>query len=161
MGSPTQPIGLSRSVIISTPCAFAAARKLPNTCSFLVPWLNRILPGYGPVIILLHPRPLLLIVELCFSGSRATSYFASPGLLRTLSTSSSILSGDNETTSFFRGVTPSHLRLIAQLRARVSFFLPLFFKRFRSPRKQRLFLRQWGANGTLGFLTGDSFKVTL
>ena len=33
----------------------------------------------------------------------------------------------------FRGVTPSPLRLIAQLRARVSFFLPLFFKRFRSP----------------------------
>ena len=60
----------------------------------------------------------------------------------------------------FRGVTPSHQRLIAQLRARVSFFLPLLFKRFRSPRKQRLFLRQWGANGTLGFLTGDSFKVT-
>ena len=28
----------------------------------------------------------------------------------------------------FRGVAPSHLRLISQLRARVSFFLPLFFK---------------------------------
>ena len=52
------------------------------------------------------PRPLLLIVELCFSGSRATSYFASPGLLRTLSTSSSILSGDNETTFVSEGLHP-------------------------------------------------------
>ena len=61
----------------------------------------------------------------------------------------------------FRGEIPSHQKFIAQLRARVSFFFPLFFKRFRSPRKQRLFLRQWGANGTLGFLSGDTFKVTL
>ena len=61
----------------------------------------------------------------------------------------------------FRGEIPSHQRLIAQLRAYVSFFLPLFFKRFQSPRKQRLLLRQWGANGTLGFLSGGTFKVTL
>ena len=60
-----------------------------------------------------------------------------------------------------RNVVPSHLRLIAQIRARVSFFFPLFFKRFRSPRRKRFFLRQWDANGTLGFLSGGSFKVTL
>ena len=35
------------------------------------------------------------------------------------------------------------------------------FKRFRSPRRQRYFLRQWGANGTLGTLTEETFKVTL
>ena len=63
-------------------------------------------PGCGPFIILLPSRPLLLIVELCFSGSCATSYFASSGLLRTLSTSSSILYGDNETTFISEGLPP-------------------------------------------------------
>ena len=61
----------------------------------------------------------------------------------------------------FRGEIPSHLRLISQLRARVSFFLPLLFRRFHSPRRQRYFLRQWGANGTIGILSGETFKVTL
>ena len=48
-----------------------------------------------PLYHLASPRLLLLIVDLCYLSSRATSYFVSITLLMT----SSILSGDRETTS--------------------------------------------------------------
>lgn len=59
----------------------------------------------------------------------------------------------------FRSSPPSAVQLVAGMKSRVSFYLPLFFKRFRSARRKRYFLRQWGANGSLGFISGDSFKV--
>ena len=49
----------------------------------------------------------------------------------------------------FRSVRPSAVNLISGIRARVTFFLPLFFRRFRSARRRRYFIRQWGANGTI------------
>ena len=48
-----------------------------------------------------------------------------------------------------RSVRPSAINLISGIRARVKFYLPLFFKRFRSSRRHRYFVRQWGAHGTI------------
>ena len=59
----------------------------------------------------------------------------------------------------FRAEPPSALRLLATLKSRSAFYLPLFFKRFISQRRRRYFLRQWGANGIVGSLHGGVFKV--
>ena len=61
----------------------------------------------------------------------------------------------------FRSVPPGAPRLLAQLKQRLRFYLPLFFKRFRSQQRRRYFLRQWGASGVIGHLEGDSFKVVI
>lgn len=49
----------------------------------------------------------------------------------------------------FRSIPPSAIGLIAAIKSRVKFFLPLFFKRFCSTRRRRYFFRQWGANGRI------------
>ena len=40
---------------------------------------------------------------------------------------------------------------------RLSFYLTLLIKRFRSRRRRRFFQRQGGANGRIGKVFGDSF----
>jgi len=52
-------------------------------------------------------------------------------------------------------VQPSAINLIASIKARVRFYLPLFFKRFRSHRRRRFFVRQWGGNGTICTVDGS------
>ena len=59
----------------------------------------------------------------------------------------------------FRSVPPSAVRLLAALRARVKFYLPLFSKRFVSSRRRRYFTRQWGASGLVGSFSCGSFVV--
>ena len=34
-----------------------------------------------------------------------------------------------------------------RVKSRVRFYLPLFFRRFRSDRRRHFFVRQWGARG--------------
>ena len=43
------------------------------------------------------------------------------------------------------------------VKSRVRFFLPLLFKRFKSPRRRRLFHRQWGASGVIGSVVDCRF----
>ena len=61
----------------------------------------------------------------------------------------------------FRSKPPSAVGLITSIKGRLSFYLPLFFKRFRSRRRRRFFQRQWGANGRIGKVVGDSFHFCL
>ena len=61
----------------------------------------------------------------------------------------------------FHSVCPSAVRLLAALKQRAHFYLPLLFKRFVSDRRRRYFLRQWGAGGVIGRLDGASFKVLI
>ena len=56
---------------------------------------------------------------------------------------------------------PSAVGLIAGIKGRLSFYLPLLFKRFRSRRRRRFFQRQWGSNGRIGKVVGDSFHFCL
>ena len=49
----------------------------------------------------------------------------------------------------FRSSRPGAVALLAALKARLRFYLPLFFKRFVSPRRKRYFLRHWGASGVV------------
>ena len=57
----------------------------------------------------------------------------------------------------FRSKPPSAICLLTGLKQRLRFYLPLYFKRFKSNRRRRYFLRQWGANGVLGSIRESSF----
>ena len=61
----------------------------------------------------------------------------------------------------FRSKPPSAVGLIANIKGRLSFYLPLLFKRFRSRSERRFFQRQWGVNGRIGMVVGDSFHFCL
>ena len=61
----------------------------------------------------------------------------------------------------FRSVAPSPYGLLASLRARVKFYLPLFSKRFVSASRRRYFRRQWGASGLIGSFSDGVFSVHL
>ena len=54
----------------------------------------------------------------------------------------------------FRSIKPGAVPLLAGLKARLRFYLPLFFKRFISTRRKRFFLRQWGASGVIFSIRG-------
>lgn len=59
----------------------------------------------------------------------------------------------------FRAERPSALRLLARLKSSARFYLPLFFKRFISERRRRVFARQWGGNGVVGVVSGSRFNL--
>ena len=59
----------------------------------------------------------------------------------------------------FRSVPPSALKLLACLKSRTGFYVPLFFKRFLSQHRRHFFHRQWGANGIIGHVSRGSFKL--
>ncbi|XP_068718533.1 uncharacterized protein [Montipora capricornis] len=59
----------------------------------------------------------------------------------------------------FRSVRPSAVGLICSIKARLRFFLPVFFRRFRSARRRRVFHKQWGANGVIGSVCDGVFKM--
>ena len=61
----------------------------------------------------------------------------------------------------FRDLSPGATSAVFKVRARVKFNLPLFFKRFRSPRRQRYFHRQWGANGVVASVAAGQLTLCL
>ena len=61
----------------------------------------------------------------------------------------------------FRDLSPGATSAVFKVRARVKFNLPLFFKRFRSPRRQRYFHRQWGANGVVASVAAGRLTLCL
>ena len=73
----------------------------------------------------------------------------------------SFLSGVKGMTIVFGPNLERAMGLIASIKGRLSFYLPLLFKRFRSRRRRRFFRRQWGANGRIGKVVGDSFHFCL
>ena len=61
----------------------------------------------------------------------------------------------------FRGVQPGAASTIEKVKARVKFYLPLFFKRFRSSRRRRYFPRQWGARGVVASVAAGQLTFHL
>ena len=59
----------------------------------------------------------------------------------------------------FRGVRPSAVDVMERVKSRVRFNLPLFFRHFRSDRRRRYFVRQWGARGVVASLQNDALVV--
>ena len=61
----------------------------------------------------------------------------------------------------FRNVRPSAVEVIARVKSRVRFYLPLFFRRFRFACRRRYFARQWGGRGVVASLVDDRLVVPL
>lgn len=61
----------------------------------------------------------------------------------------------------FRDVRPGAVIVIEHVKSRVKFFLPLFFKRFKSSRRRRYFHRQWGARGVIGSVVNGRLVLHL
>ena len=61
----------------------------------------------------------------------------------------------------FRDARPGAVVVMEGVKSRLRFHLPLFFKRFKSPRRRRYFGRQWGAHGVIGSVVGNRFVVHL
>lgn len=61
----------------------------------------------------------------------------------------------------FRGVRPDATSAFVVVKNRVKFNLPLFFRRFKSSRRQRYFHRQWGARGVVATVDAGQLTVCL
>ena len=61
----------------------------------------------------------------------------------------------------FRDVAPIAADVLAKVRVRVRFYLPLFFKRSLSARLRRFFVRQWGARGVVASVVDGRLVVHL
>ena len=61
----------------------------------------------------------------------------------------------------FRDVRPDATSALVQVKTRVKFHLPLFFRRFKSSRRQRYFHRQWGARGVVASVAAGQLTVCL
>ena len=61
----------------------------------------------------------------------------------------------------FRNVPPSAIDVIARVKLRFRFYLPLFFRRFRSVRRRRFFVRQWGARGYVASIVNSKLVVKI
>ena len=61
----------------------------------------------------------------------------------------------------FRDIPPSAASVIIKVKTRVKLNLPLFFKRFKSARRQRYFHRQWGARGVVASVAAGQLTLNL
>ena len=61
----------------------------------------------------------------------------------------------------FRDIPPGATSAVIKVKASVKFNLPLFFKRFRSARRQQYFHRQWGANGVVASVAAGQLTMCL
>ena len=50
---------------------------------------------------------------------------------------------------------------MGRLKSRVRFYLTLFFRSFRSSRRRRFFVRQWGARGVVASVQNDVLVVLI
>ena len=61
----------------------------------------------------------------------------------------------------FRAVRPGAAAVIARVKSRLRFHLPIFFKRFQSARRRRFFHRQWGARGVIATVSDGHLSLAL
>ena len=61
----------------------------------------------------------------------------------------------------FRAVRPGAAAVIARVKSRLRFHLPIFFKRFQSARRRRFFHRQWGACGVVATVSDGHLSLAL
>ena len=61
----------------------------------------------------------------------------------------------------FHSIPPSAVKVIALMKARLSFHLPLFSRRFTSTRRRSYLFRPWAANGMFGSFRNSTFTFTL
>ena len=61
----------------------------------------------------------------------------------------------------FRAVHPGAAAVIARVKSRLGFHLPIFFKRFQSARRRRFFHHQWGVRGVVATVSDGHLSLAL
>ena len=117
-----------------------------------IDWIQSLLFRCSPVV------PSLTVPHLLF-GFSSDEFRCVPLVFAYIVNACKYLAWQQHNDLRFRGVAPSALHLLASLKSRLRFSLPLFFKRFVPSRRRRFFQRQWGANGVLGIVQGDAFSL--
>ena len=115
-------------------------QSLMSRCSALIPSLlcQHVLFGFNSDELHVVPRGFVCMLNVC-------KYF--------------LWSACNDYR--FRDIVPSSDIVCVQVCARVRFHLPLLFKRFRSSRRRRYFVRQWGAYGVVASVLDGQLVVHL
>ena len=163
MGSYTLLSGYPPLVTTCLPDVFVAITWSPPSTSFSLALSSRVpltsfsLCSFG--LPLWPPPPPLITVRHMLFGFSSDELRCLPRVFPYLLNLSNFLVWCQRNDYCFRSVPPSALKLLACLRSRTGFYLPLFFKRFLSQRSRRFLHRQWGANGIIGHVSGGSFKL--
>ena len=122
------------------PAVLSWLQSLMSRCSALIPSLlcQHVLFGFNSDELRVVPRGFVCMLNVC-------KYF--------------LWSACNDYR--FRDIVPSSDIVCVQVCARVRFHLPLLFKRFRSSRRCRYFVRQWGAYGVVASVLDGQLVVHL
>ena len=148
--------GVSRLIV-----SVVTLMRLWSICSSIVPWPKLVWIGFSHYSFCSQLWHQLLPCVMFFSVSVVMSccVFLVSSVIFCLYLSFFVWCQRNEYR--FRSKPASAVGLIASIKGRLSLYLPLLFKRFRSPRRRRFFQRHWGANGRIGKFVGDYFHFCL
>lgn len=117
-------------------------------------WLQSLMFSFSPM------SPVLLCRHALF-GFNLDELRATPRIFVYLLNVCKLLIWQSRNDYRFRDVSPGATPIVAQVRSRVRFHLPLFFKRFKSARRKRYFHYQWGARGVVASVTAGQLSLNL
>ena len=122
--------------------------RLVSISSSLVHWPRVLWIGSSLCCLMLVLRPALLARHILF-GFNPDELRAVPRLFVYLLQVCKYHIWLQRNDFRFRSERPTAVSLIPSIKSRVKFYLPLFAKRFRSQRRRRFFVRQWGTNSLI------------
>ena len=117
-------------------------------------WLQSLLFTFSPMC------PVILCRHVLF-GFNSDELLVTPRIFVYLLTLVKFLIWHSRNDFRFRGIRPGAAEVIMKAKVRVRFNIPLFFKRFRSSRRRRYFLRQWGARGVVASVVEGRCVVSI
>ena len=117
-------------------------------------WLQSLMFSFSPMC------PVILCRHVLF-GFSPDELRATPRIFAYLLNVCKFVIWQSRNDYRFRDVPPGATSAVIKVKARVKFHLPLFFKRFRSARRQRYFHRQWGARGVVASVAAGQLTVCL
>ena len=117
-------------------------------------WLQSLMFNFSPMC------PVILCRQVLF-GFNSDELRATPRIFVYLLNVCKFAIWQSRNDSRFRDIQPGATSVVISVKTRVKFNLPLFFKRFKSARRQRYFHRQWGARGVVASVVAGQLTVNL
>ena len=105
-------------------------------------WLQSLMFCFSPTC------PVFLVRHVLF-GFNSDELVATPRIFVHLLNLSKFCIWQSRNDFRYRNIHPGAVAVMANIKSRLKFSLRLLLKRFRSDRRRRYFLRQWGARGTV------------
>lgn len=117
-------------------------------------WLQSLLFTFSPM------SPVILLRHVLF-GFDSRELASTPRVFVYLLNLSKFFIWHSRNDYRFRGVQPGAVAVLASIKARLRFYLPIAFKRCQSDRRRRMFHRQWGARGIVASVTNGSLVLSI